>query len=324
MVSYFGCFAAGKIDDQLLIDSFGHGFITDLNLPSVLIAFAMSMLKILMAGVAIYACLVALLWMFQERIAFPAPRRMLPEPALMGIDAAERISVTTSDGVELFGWYLYPSTVSPSIVSPSTVKSPAIIWFYGNYETVGVMAPVIRALRPPGWGVLILDIRGYGESGGTASEDGFYLDAEAAWNFLTSRPEIDSSRIVTYGRSLGTALALHLAASKPVAAVILEAPFTSGTDMARAFYWWVPRFAVRVKLDNITNAEATNAPLMVLHGSDDEIVPVEMGQAVAKAGRAQVFHVYEGAGHNEMMLGDPERYRTDWIAFLRSAVEFRE
>lgn len=275
----------------------------------------MNMLKLLMAGLAIYACLVGLLWLFQERIAFPAPRRKLPEPVSMGIEAAERVSVITSDGVELLGWYLHPD---PGLVAG---KAPGLIWFYGNYETVGVMAPVIRELRPPGWGVLILDIRGYGESGGTATEAGFYLDADAAWDFLSSRPEIDPARIAIYGRSLGTALALHLAASKPVAAVILEAPFTSGTDMARAFYWWVPRFAVRVKLDNMANAEAVNAPLLVLHGSDDEIVPVAMGRAVAKAGRAKAFHVYEGAGHNEMLLGDPERYRAEWMAFLRSAVE---
>jgi len=288
----------------------------------------MNPIKLLFAGLAIYACLVGLLWMFQERIAFPAPRRPLPDPASMGIAAAERVSVTTSDGVELLGWYLYPDQLAEPDSVPDQVredvKSPGLIWFYGNYETVGVMAPVIRELRPPGWGVLILDIRGYGESGGTASEAGFYLDADAAWGFMTSRPEIDASRIAVYGRSLGTALALHVAASKPVAAVILEAPFTSGTDMARAFYWWVPRFAVRVKLDNIANAELIEAPLLVLHGSDDEIVPVEMGRAVAEAGRAQAFQVYEGVGHNEMLLGDPERYRGDWMAFIESAVEDRE
>jgi dipeptidyl aminopeptidase/acylaminoacyl peptidase len=280
----------------------------------------MNVIKIILACLVIYTSLVGLLWMFQERIAFPAPRRVLPDPATMGIHAAERISVTASDDVELFGWYLSPDPEPEQDPESGFKGAPALIWFYGNYETVSGLAPVLRVLRPPGWGVLAIDIRGYGESGGKATEEGFYRDAEAAWDFIVSRPEIDSSRIAVHGRSLGTALALHLAASRPVAAVVLEAPFTSGGDLARKFYWWLPRFAVRLKLDNVANVRANEAPLLVLHGADDEIVPLEMGRAIAEAGHAQAFHVFDGAGHNEMLLADPDRYRNEWMTFLESVI----
>ena len=276
----------------------------------------MAALKILGIGLLIYASLVAVVWLLQEKIAFPAPRRPLPEPATMGIEDAEIVETTTADGVKLRGWYLRPAT-SPAQSSP-TESSPALIWFYGNFETVGVMAPVIELLRPPGFGVLILDIRGYGESEGEPSEEGFYADADAAWAFLSNRPEIDSTRIAVYGRSLGTALATYLASTKPVATVILEAPFTSGPDLAGSFYWWVPRFVVRIEMNTLARIAQIDAPLLVLHGSEDEIVPIEMGRRVAEAGNAKSFEVFEGAGHNEMLMGDPDRYRTHWFEFLQS------
>jgi fermentation-respiration switch protein FrsA (DUF1100 family) len=278
----------------------------------------MTIFRFLVTGILIYAFLVGLIWMFQERIAFPAPRRKLPAPERVGVPAGERISVVTEDGIRLFGWYLHPE---PSL---ETGPAPAIIWFYGNFETAGVMAPTIRQLRPPGWGVLILDLRGYGESEGVANESGFYLDAEAAWDYLAARPDVDMDRIVVFGRSLGTGIALHLAVNKPVAGVILEAPFTSGRDLARTVYWWLPGFVVRIQMDNLSRARSSDAPLLVLHGSDDTIVPVEMGRAVAEAGQARSFEVFEGAGHNEMLLGDPDRYTRLWNDFLRSVVDGQE
>ena len=341
-----------------------------------------SVLKVLAAGFIIYACLVGLVWLFQERIAFPAPRRPLPNPTAMGIHDAERVSVTTRDGVRLYGWYLRPigENVIPDSIRdrgggrkdasqganlrpaklpdpserperpslarsrevepphaqsvPTHVRSaserdrdvpdkagplggaPALIWFYGNFETVSVLEPVLQNLRPPGWGILALDIRGYGESEGKPHEAGFYLDAEAAWDFLVDRPEIDSTKIAVYGRSLGSALALHLAATKPVAGVILEAPFTSGPELGNQFYWWVPSFLIRIKMDNISKARKMDAPLLVLHGAEDDIVPLEMGRRIAEAGRADAFMVFEDAGHNDMLMGDPGRYRDEWMAFL--------
>jgi hypothetical protein len=197
-------------------------------------------------------------------------------------------------------------------------QHPALIWFYGNFETVSTLAPALHILRPPGWAVLALDIRGYGESEGKANEAGFYRDAEAAWAFLADRLEIDSTRIAVYGRSLGTALALHLAATKPVARVILEAPFTSGPELGKKFYWWVPSFLVKIRMDNLSKAERIDAPLLVLHGAEDEIVPLEMGRRISEAGRADAFVVFEDAGHNEMLMGDPERYRDEWMDFLEA------
>jgi hypothetical protein len=192
------------------------------------------MLKTLVAlvGVALglYLLLVLLLWASQERLVFPAPRAPVPEPAEWGVATGRIVDVRSSDGVTLRGWYLPPE---PAPAGPASTRAPALLWFYGNGETVAFDAPVLRELRPPGWALLALDYRGYGGSTGTPSETGLRRDAEAAWDFLVARPEVDPARVALYGRSLGSVPALHLAARRPVRAVVLDSPFSSGREMAR-------------------------------------------------------------------------------------------
>ncbi|MFQ6044791.1 MAG: hypothetical protein ACE5PT_00340, partial [Gemmatimonadales bacterium] len=145
--------------------------------PAVVIA-----IRLILILAALYAVVVFLAWSFQERIAFPGPNRALPVPAQAGIPDGEAVTLVASDGVELRGWYLPPN---PPPDSGGT--APGLIWFYGNMETVADLAPILRYFRPPGIGMLVIDYRGYGESGGKPTEPGLYLDAEAAWSFIAAR-----------------------------------------------------------------------------------------------------------------------------------------
>ncbi len=258
-----------------------------------------------------YLIVVAFILSQQERITFPAPRYPLPSPQAAGIAHGESVSVTTADGVTLRGWYLQPS---PPV--QDSERAPGLIWFYGNYETVGTLASLIGQLRPPATAVLILDYRGYGTSDGKPTEKGLYLDAEAAWTYLSNREEVDPNRISVYGRSLGSVLALYLSESKPVRSVVLDSPFTSARDMAKIHYWYVPRFMLRLKLDNLSRARQLNAPLLVLHGSEDDIVPTWMGKAVAEASDDGQLIVYDGAGHNDIYDVAGPRYREALHRFL--------
>jgi fermentation-respiration switch protein FrsA (DUF1100 family) len=268
-------------------------------------------LKVLAALVIVYALVVLLAWRFQDRIAFPGPSGPLPRPAAAGIPDGELISVTTEDGVELRGWYLPPNPAPPE-----GTRAPGLIWFYGNMETVGEIAPWLREFRPPGIGMVVLDYRGYGESSGAPSEAGVYLDAEAAWSFLTQRPEIDSTRIAVYGRSVGSAVALYLATERPVRAIVLESAFTSGREMADKHYSMLPSWLLQLRLDNRERAERITAPLLVFHGTEDWIAPFEMGHAIAQAGRAELFVPLEGAGHNETFTVGGAMYRDTFHSFL--------
>jgi fermentation-respiration switch protein FrsA (DUF1100 family) len=264
------------------------------------------------AGVlgAVYLALCAFVWRYQDRLAFPGPRTRLPDPDEFRIPNAERIGVTTTDGVVLRGWYLAPEP-RPA----EGQRAPGLIWFYGNMETVAFIGPLLRDLRPPGTGMVVLDYRGYGESDSTATEQGVYRDADAAWQFLTQRPEIDAARIAVYGRSVGSVPALYLATTRPVRAVILDSPFTNAREMASAHYAFLPRFLIHLSLDNRERAARLSAPLLVFHGTKDRIAPISMGEEIARAGRGELVRI-EGAGHNDIYDVGGQTYRDRMWTFL--------
>lgn len=274
-----------------------------------------SVFRILGALAAVYVVLSVLAWKYQERLAFPGPRNQLPPPQDFGIRDGEVIAVTTSDGLTLKGWYLPPN--------PAPAKgqrAPGLIWFYGNMETIRAMGAIIRDFRSPGTGLVVLDYRGYGESDGSETEAGVYRDAEAAWAYLSTRPEIDSTRLAVYGHSIGGVPALYLAERRLVRAVVLDAPFTRALDMAKVHYPWLPRFLVNLSLDNLTRAKSLRAPLLVFHGSDDRIVPLSMGVTIATAGRGDLV-VLPGAGHNDTYDVGGLAYRDRVWSFLAGELE---
>lgn len=276
---------------------------------------AMLVIKILAGLLVSYGVLLLLAWKFQEKLAFPGHRVRLVDPERVGIPDGEIVTLVTSDGLALKGWYLPPAPLP----APGA-KAPGLIWFYGNLESVSGLAPVIRELRPPGVGILVVDYRGYGENRGRPTEAGLYRDADAAWSFLARRPELDSSRIAVYGRSLGSAVALYLADTKPVAAVVLDSPFTNAREMARLHYPFLPPWILRLKLDNLGRASRLKVPLLVFHGTEDRIVPPRMGRAVAVAGRARELVWIDGADHNDTYAVDLALYRKKFHEFLQSAL----
>lgn len=270
-----------------------------------------SVLRVLALLLVVYIVVTVLAWRYQERLAFPGPRMRLPTPAERRIPDGERVAIRTSDSLTLYGWYLPPRPLPAA-----GQRAPALIWFYGNMETVSALATLIDAMRPAGMGLLIVDYRGYGESEGSPTEAGVYRDAEAAWQFLMSRTEIDSARIAIYGRSIGAAVALYLATARPARVVVLDSPFSSGRAMAVHHYWFLPRFIVRLGLDNVARAGQLRAPLLIFHGVNDAIVPIAMGRAVAKAGRAEAMVEIPNAGHNDTYGAGAAAYRDTFHRFL--------
>lgn len=266
-------------------------------------------LRILAALLVVYVAIAALAYAYQDKLAFPAPRRVLPAPPTLGITGGETVTLVAADSVRLSGWFL------PAPGASRAQPAPAIIWFYGNMETVAALAPFISWLRPEGISVLVVDYRGYGESEGTPTEQGLYRDAEAAWAYLAGRPEVDSERVGIYGRSLGSALALYLATRRPIRAVALDSPFSSANEMRRLHYFLFPGFLLRHSLDNLRRARDLEVPLIVFHGTDDRIAPIRMGRAVAEAGRAREFVAIEGSGHNDTYERGGDAYREKLFAF---------
>lgn len=275
--------------------------------------------KVLAGALIVYGILTGLAWRFQERLAFPAPRRPLPDPADAGFPHGERVRLTMDDGLQLEGWYL-PPTVPPD--DRTGHQAPGLVWYYGNMETVGTISTVLHRLQPPDTGVLVLDYRGYGGNPGKPTEADLYRDATTIWDWLAGRDDIDPDRIAVYGRSIGSVMALYVATHRPVRAVILDAPLSTAHAMARRHYPWLPRFLMRLSLDNLERAARLDVPLLVIHGARDRIAPLRMGRAVAAAGRAESLVVLPHAGHNNT-YDDLDGYASVMHGFLARAFTAR-
>jgi len=288
----------------------------------------MLILRIGLGLVLAYVALVVLAWLFQERLAFPAPRAPVPDPRRVGVANGEKIELVTKDGTRLVGWYLAPQTVEDgrgrSRTAPSTAfdrprpPSPALLWFYGNGENIATIWPILREFQPSEAALLVADYPGYGGSDGRASEAGMYAAADAAYAALAARPEVDPRRIFVYGRSLGSAAATFTATRHPIAGLILESPFTNAADMARDAYRILPRFILRLSLDNLGRIKQVRCPLLLFHGTDDRLVPVRMGMQVAAAAAGPVEVVLiQASGHNETYEAGGESYRSKVAQFVR-------
>jgi fermentation-respiration switch protein FrsA (DUF1100 family) len=269
----------------------------------------MPVLRVALGLALAYVVLALLAWLFQDRLAFPAPRDPVPDPARLGVANGERIELTLDSGSKLAGWYLAPGRV------PRGTVVPGLLWFYGNGENIARIWPVLREFQPPGVALLVVDYPGYGGSEGRATEPAIYEAADAAFAALAGRPEI--GQVYVYGRSLGSAVAVHTAASHTVAGLILESPFTSAAGMARLHYGLVPRALLHLKLDNATTIRRVNCPVLIFHGTDDRLVPIAMGQSVAAAAPGPVeFVAIPGAGHNDTYDVGADGYRDRLARFV--------
>jgi fermentation-respiration switch protein FrsA (DUF1100 family) len=191
------------------------------------------------------------------------------------------------------------------------------LWFYGNGETIATIWPILRDLRPPGSALLVADYPGYGGSGGRTTEAGIYEAADVAYAALAGRSGLDPRRIYVYGRSLGSAPATYVAARHPVAGLILESPFTNAADMARHAYPILPRFILRLALDNLARIKQVRCPVLLFHGTADRLVPTAMGLKLAAAATVPVEVVLiQGSGHNETYALGGTAYRDKLWAFV--------
>lgn len=219
------------------------------------------------------------------------------KPALpAGVIGLEEIRVTTKDGLSLFGWYK----------PPMSDDKPVIVWFHGNASNVEQAASATLPYMRQGYGVLLVEYRGYATNPGKPSEQGLYDDGRAFLSWLTANG-IDQSRIVLYGQSIGSGPALQMALEMPdVRALVLEAPFTSALDIARASYPFLPvDMMMKDRYDNMSRIKKLETLLIVVHGERDAVVPLAMGQALFDAAPVlKSMVVLPASGHNDINHAD--------------------
>lgn len=214
-----------------------------------------------------YLCWCLTLSACQSSMIFPrfAAGPALPEGAMP--PGVERWWLDAGDGVRVEAWYFAPSGASPA---------PAAVIFHGNGELIDHVTDYAHWYRVRGFAVLVPEYRGYGRSGGAPSERAIVEDARAFHARLLARPEVDSSRVVFHGRSLGAAVAAQVAAGHAPAAMVLESPFVSINEMASRYI--VPGFLVRHPFRTDRVLPKLGRPVLILHSTDDEIVPYSHGK----------------------------------------------
>jgi fermentation-respiration switch protein FrsA (DUF1100 family) len=203
---------------------------------------------------------------FGQRSLMYFPDTTHTTPAAAGLPEAEEVPLTASDGTQIIAWHVAPSS-----------DKPVIVYFHGNGGALRYRVERFRKLISNGIGLVGLEYRGYGGLGGSPSENGLIADAEAAYAYAAARYPV--ARIVVWGESLGTGVAVALAAEKPVGRVILEAPFTSTAAVGAQRYWYLPvRFLMKDQFHSDTRITKVTAPLLILHGVHDQTVPYAMGE----------------------------------------------
>jgi uncharacterized protein len=258
--------------------------------PAVRRVAVATLRTLLLIGLAVYLALVAVMYFAQRSLMyFPESRRTAPTQA--GLPEAEEILLDTADGERVIVWHI-----------PPRGDRPVVLYFHGNGGALRYRVDRYRALTQDGTGLVLLSYRGYGGSSGRPSENGLIEDARAAYAFAAER----YPRLVVWGESLGSgvavAIAAEKAAEKKVVRVLLEAPFESAVSVAASVYPFVPvRFLMKDQFRSDLRIHNVTAPVLIVHGDRDTVIPIESGERLYSLieGPKRFLRV-PGAGHEDL------------------------
>lgn len=262
----------------------------------------------------IYLGLMALLYFKQSSLVFlpEMNRDFRASPADIGLPFTP-LGLATTDGEILDGWFVPAGTRQP--------MRGLVIFFHGNAGSIAHRLDYLRMFHELGLATLIMDYRGYGKSSGSPSEEGTYLDADAAWLHATQTLRLPADRIVVFGESLGGGVAAYLAAKNRPAALVLASTFSSVPDLGADLYPLLPiRLLARIRYDSLARLPQIACPLLVIHSRNDDIIPFAHGRRLFEtAGQPKQFLEMEG-GHNEGFVFSRDAWIRQLDAFLHTAL----
>lgn len=236
---------------------------------------------------------------YEHRLLFFPIRQVNQTPPDVGL-AYEWRRFLTYDGHLITGWWIKRENAVATI-----------LFFHGNAGNIGDRIQFLAYLAEAGFSVFIFDYRGYGESEGKPTEEGILMDGDAAYEELTTRIGVPPEEIVFFGRSLGGVVAAHTARGRPIRGLIVEGTFPSADDMAESLFapLPVPRPFIGVRLTTMVFLKHRRCPLLVIHGTHDEVIPFRMGQKLYQLAEApKSFYAVDGGGHNDCYMVGTKGY----------------
>ena len=261
-------------------------------------------LEVLKIGAAIAVGLPVFLYFYQEKMLFypTPPASSVPRPARGDV---EDVRLLAADGVQLSGWF----------IRSGPGRAPLLIYFGGNAEDVSWLVGMADGFA--GHSLLLLNYRGYGGSGGRPGESALFADALLAYDYATQRRDVDASRVLAMGRSLGSGVAVHLAAHRQLAGVILVSPYDSVRALAQSIYPWLPvGLLLKHPFDSLSRAGSLATPLLCLVAPNDGVIPPTNSRRLFDAwgGSDKRWTEVREAGHDDIS-GEP-RYWEEIATFL--------
>ncbi|HEV2678528.1 MAG TPA: alpha/beta hydrolase [Aliidongia sp.] len=249
---------------------------------------------------ALYLLALTALTIGQRRFLY-FPAGVPVPPAEAGLPRGRSVTITTVDGEHLLAWYV-----------PPREGRPLLLYFHGNGGSLAGRAQRFGVLTATGDGLLAVEYRGYPGSSGTATEAGLHRDAEAAYRYAIGL-DIPPSRLVIMGESLGTRLAVALAARHASAALVLDSPYSSVADVAAAQFWMFPvRLVLWDQFRSDRRIGEVTVPVLMVHGSADQVIPLPFAEKLyALAHEPKRFIRVDGAGH--LAMGSVLPQVLDWI-----------
>jgi len=258
---------------------------------------------IIAGGMALGMVLIlGFLWgRLEQRYVFFPSDNVQSTPADVGLKY-EDVFFNTDGGRQLHGWY---------VPGEDEARNATWIWFHGNAGNIGHRVDELAIFRYRiGVNMFIFDYQGYGRSQGEPTEQGTYRDARAALEYVVARPAVDPQKIVYFGRSLGAAVAVELATEEPPAGVVLISPFASLEEMGRLAFPHLPvGWILKGRYDSMSRISRIHTPLLIIHGDQDQTVPVGQGRALyLAANEPKSFRLLPIAGHNDTYLNGGSAY----------------
>lgn len=247
-------------------------------------------MNLLGTSLGVYLLLTGMVFVMQRSLLYPAARQA-PDIAAHDVAGISEVTTRTADGLELHHWY----------VPPAAAGAPVLVVFHGNAGHIGDRVPKLDELIGAGFGVLFAGYRGYGGNPGKPTEDDLTADARLLLDWLAAQG-VPPARTVLYGESLGTGVAVKMAAEREAAAVVLESPYTSIAEVAQTHYWYLPaRWLVRDKWDSMAHIGRIRAPLLVVHGARDRTVPTRYGRRLFEAApEPKELFILDAGAHNDL------------------------